>query len=679
MYGIAMILPRRNPVIRRIRVALLGVCGLILCVSVNAAALNSPSQAAVDAAIAASYIRFNRNISGGAHTDRAFSGGASITLAVASHAGNTSADSRLLGQIRHTLTPGNEPTSNGGYPAQHEKHVTGMFVIVKNTPRIWDQLSASEKAKIDLIMKATLIASAFTTGDNNPYIKSGGQQYALDGDSNLHRDWNPNYREGMIGGVLVGMAYLGGPDAADSFLGNYNHSQFLSQLSANNLPNIHETFNWKAANPSSNAPSGSTIENAVRTYRYYGNALSNHPRIYQSLLNDTYGAHVNAGLNGGAGINGAGKIASGAATLPNPGAPGMLKEFDSVDGNGPRSSLHYAYDGYRPHLTNQLSLIVAGLWAKGSAIANDAAVRMNIGNTDLWYKAERGYIGYAKGKSQGLMDYPTSGATYGFIYHRAMWEDVLKPFHEDTGGDPPPTGSAAGSRISSAASARVHAAASATSALVGFLPEGSLGTILDGPEEAGGITWWQAIFDNGVLGWIGGGDFTNAPASESITTSAGGAWKNLPVTSQDANFIVSFNMTAGAAGIDGVTGMSAGPASTYGDLAVAVRFAGDGRIDARNGNAYQAEQALIYQPGVVYRVRLAVNLSSHSYSVVVTPAGGAPVTIASNHAFRSEQASVGSLANFGASATHGPHTVSGIAFGSSTPPSAPTGLHTVEE
>jgi hypothetical protein len=408
----------------------------------TAVALNSPSQAAVNAAIACPLISYGSWYNGGAYTNGAWFGGASITLAVASYAGNTTADARLLQQIRHTLTAGNEPCANGGYPAQHERHVTGMFAIVRQTPRIWDQLSAAEKSKIDLVMKATFVASAFTTSNNNPYVLAGSQQYSLDGDSNLNRDWNPNYREGMLGGVLVGMVYFGGPVAADAVLKNYSHAQFVAQLSSNGLPNTYQVFNWKAANPSLPAPTGSQIESAVRNYRCYNSGLAEYSALYVSLVNDTYGKNVNAGLNDGAGINGAGKIYAGAAGLPNLGAPGMLKEFDSIDGGGNRSSLLYAWDGYRPHQTNQLVMIIGGFWQKGSAIADAAVARQKIGNTDLFYKLSQGYIDYSSGKNRG-----TVTATYmeghGTAYVRSLWDDVLKPYHEsavvvpdaDTDGD----------------------------------------------------------------------------------------------------------------------------------------------------------------------------------------------------------------------------------------------------
>jgi hypothetical protein len=395
-----------------------------------AAKVNSPSQSAVDLAIKAPLISYSRSFSGGAYTNGAWFGGASIVLAAASHAGNVSADPRLLQQIRHSIVGGNAICANGGYPAQHELHATGMFAIARHTPRIWNQLSATEKSKIGLLMKAALVASAFTTSDHNPYVLAGTAQRTLDDDYNIHRDWNPNYREGMLGGVLVGMVYFGGPAAAGAILSQYEHASFVSELAAAGLGNPHQVFNWKAANPASTAPSGTQIEDAVRAFKYKGLGLGSYFAIYSALVNDTYGKRVNSGLNGGAGLNGGGMIASGAETLPSSGTLGMLKEFDTVDGNGPRSSIIYCYDGYRPHQTNQLVLIIGGYWPKQSPAASDAAGRLRVGNADLWYKMEKGYFDYHKGMARGLYDLKHFNEIKGFGYVRSLWEDVLLPYHD---------------------------------------------------------------------------------------------------------------------------------------------------------------------------------------------------------------------------------------------------------
>jgi hypothetical protein len=643
----------------------------------RAGGLPGPSREAVDAAIATQLISYRRDFAGGAHTNGSLYGGASIALAVASHAGDQRADARLLEQIRHTLTPGREPTSNGGYPAQHERHVTGMFAIVRHTPRIWDQLTGAEKARTDTLMKASLVACAFTTSDENPFIKAGSQQYTLDGDKNLSRNWNPNYREGMIGGVLVGMVYFGGPEQTTALLAGYDHAKFVAGLQANQFPNIHETFNWKTANPSSDAPDAAAIEAAVRNYRYFGAGFDRYLEIYKALVTHTYGRNVNPGLKNGEGINGAGKIVAGADALPNKGAAGMLMEFDAVDANGPRSSFRYAFDGYRPHLTNQLVLIVGGYWPKGSAMADDAVARMTIGNTDLWYKAEMGYVGYAKGRAQTLIDYPTSAGRFGFVYARSLWQDVLQPYHgcHAAGGAPPAGGLPAGTRIETIAPARIRAGAGDGAAMVGTAPAKALGTILEGPVSGPGGDWWRIHFDGGRIGWIARPEFAAAPSGDFLTAAAG-EWRNHGLPIQNGSFMISFNLRPHASAIDGLAGLSSGPAGAYGDLATAIRCAPNGRFDARSGDGFAALNPLAYEAGATYRVLLGVNMTAGTYSARVTPPGGAPVVIARDFPFRTEQAGADSLANIAVTAQTGSITLSGITVNGLVRPGAPAGLRT---
>lgn len=398
---------------------------------VEAPAANSPKlppvpQKTVDAANASPLIRFNRNMKGGAHTDGAWSGGSSIVLALAAWQGNAAADKRVLEQIRFNLKGENCISANGGYPAQHERHVTGMYALVKMTPRVWNALTAEERGKIDLVMKAALVASAFTTSDaGNP---KGGKAVAIDGDTNLARGWNPNYQEGMIGEMIVGTVYFGGGPAAQKVLDTYDHDAFVAQLKAAGLTNPYETFTWKQTHPDSAAPDGKAITAAIKNYRYLGHDLSDPMEIYYLLTVHTYGAKVNAGLNGGKGLNGAGVIASGADGLPNQGKDGMLLEFASRDAGGPRSSITYAYDGFRPNLTNHVVLLAGGYWKPGPK-ADECLARLNVGITDLFYKLEHGYKDYSKGRgSTNVFD--IKKPYWSFSITRSLWEDVVKPYHE---------------------------------------------------------------------------------------------------------------------------------------------------------------------------------------------------------------------------------------------------------
>ena len=327
--------------------------------------------------------------------------GAPVMLAVAAYAGQTAADARLLQQMRHVLGNGNDPIGNGAYVAVLERDVTAMFAIARRVPRVWGQLTAAEVEKIDLIMKATLVADAYMTSDAS--AKGVAEVTSLDGET-ASRDHNPNYREGMIGAVLVSTAYFGGQGPAEAILDNYDHVAFTAELGSKGLQNLWSTFSTYVTKPSAGAPSPETVQKRIKSYRLYGMTLGQLLDIYLNLTNDTFGKKVSCGLDGGAGITVSGKragvIVSGCAGLPNLGAIGMEKEFDSVDANGARSSAGYAYLGTRANMFHHLVLVAHGLWQTTSA-TSAAYDRMAVGVTDFFYKAQHGYVGYSKGKVDG--------------------------------------------------------------------------------------------------------------------------------------------------------------------------------------------------------------------------------------------------------------------------------------
>ncbi|MGE3543535.1 MAG: Ig-like domain-containing protein [Kofleriaceae bacterium] len=115
------------------------------------------------------------------------------------------------------------------------------------------------------------------------------------------------------------------------------------------------------------------------------------------------------------------------------------------------------------------------------------------------------------------------------------------------------------------------------------------------------------------------------------------------IASQTARFTVELDATPSSASSDSAFGLSRGAATGWGNLAAIVRFNATGRIDARNGSGYAAATAVTYSAGKTYHVRMTVDVSTHKYSVFVRQGSGAEQTIASQYAFRSEQATVGSL------------------------------------
>ncbi len=384
-------------------------------------------QAVVNLAIAAPLGWFGVNTSTG---DRYCSDcdGQSVLLALSSFSGNTSSDARLLQQIRYVIGNGRDPFGNGGYVSQHERMMTAMFAIAKKTPRIWNQLTSTEISKIDLEMKGTLVGAAYTTAD---LTNASSTPKGIDGDTNLNRDWNPNYREGMVGAVIVSTLYFGGRTATEALLNSYDQAAFVSALQAAGLTHMYNIFNTATATPSAGAPSGTAVAAGIKNYRFKTFTLDQLFDIYLNLANDTFSTQVDCGLNNGAGVAVAGGqfsglLVAGCAQLPNKGVTGQLKEFHSVDANGQRSATFYAYDGLKPDLNNLATMLAYGVVPRGAA-TSAAAAKISVGATDLFYKVVQGYRNYAKGNDYGVYKLAANGVGDGFEYYRPFWEQVLAP------------------------------------------------------------------------------------------------------------------------------------------------------------------------------------------------------------------------------------------------------------
>src|SRR2546422_606574 len=150
------------------------------------------------------------------------------------------------------------------------------------------------------------------------------------------------------------------------------------------------------------------------------------------------------------------------------------------------------------------------------------------------------------------------------------------------------------------------------------------------------------------------------PLGPTCVTSAG-SWQNVAFAPQSGSFTAEFDATPQNAAMDGVVGLSNGPAADYSSLAAIVRFNTSGMIDARNGGAYAASAAIPYSAGTTYHFRLVVSVSAHTYSVYVQSGSGAEQLLASTFSFRTEQALASTLNNLGLYASVGSETVCKLA------------------
>jgi hypothetical protein len=135
--------------------------------------------------------------------------------------------------------------------------------------------------------------------------------------------------------------------------------------------------------------------------------------------------------------------------------------------------------------------------------------------------------------------------------------------------------------------------------------------------------------------------------AQCVTATVGGSWQNATMTSQTGAFTVTFDATPSAHPTNAIVALSNGPQTAYAGFACLVRFNTSGNIDARNGGAYAATSTIPFAANSAYHFRLAGNVTSHTYSIFVTPPGGTELTVGSNFAFRTEQNTVTSLNYWG--------------------------------
>ena len=148
------------------------------------------------------------------------------------------------------------------------------------------------------------------------------------------------------------------------------------------------------------------------------------------------------------------------------------------------------------------------------------------------------------------------------------------------------------------------------------------------------------------------------------TWTSSAFWKNFAVPQQTGVFTWIFRASASSAAADGLIGLSPITSTSFNDLAVILRFNQTGTIDARNAGAYAAVNSFTYVPGTTYEFVVTVNVLNKTYSATVSQIAGTPVAIATNYAFRTEQASAADLDNVGISAPGtGTVTVSQMSFG----------------
>lgn len=183
--------------------------------------------------------------------------------------------------------------------------------------------------------------------------------------------------------------------------------------------------------------------------------------------------------------------------------------------------------------------------------------------------------------------------------------------------------------------------------LDGTTPTSTTGTLYSGPVAIATSATLKAIaYKTGLAdSSVASGAYTiNIPTT--TVTSVDGFYNRTLGSSQTGTFTVEVDASVSISPSNTNFSLCQGNATAYTGLACMIRFNSTGTIDARNGGAFAAVTAMPFSANTTYHLRFDVNMTSHTYSAYVTAPGGSPVTIASDYAFRTEQAAVTSLDTF---------------------------------
>ncbi|HEX5202577.1 MAG TPA: hypothetical protein VFW27_21810, partial [Actinoplanes sp.] len=346
-------------------------------------------------------------------------------LAYASFTGNTSTDAKVLAAVRNCLAGGKAPCAASGFSMQHEAgNWAAVAAYAKLTPRLWNQFTAAEKAKIDILMKALAKAAAWSSSDKTSVTK-----YTLAGVNNNYPRGNANYQMANPFMLAIMIAYMGSVDAADGVLRNTSAQSISSELQAQGMSNT--LWAWKSPRPA-NAPSFATIDASCKGWTFKSRGLSDMAGIFKEQMQRTYGETAFIAHPKSASIGGRGKLmgSSNAALNAWVGKVGMPDEMNAVDGGGIRTSAAYATFGLKMTWNWFLVMLASGQLAKNDAIMKAVKDQVNVGYN--WYDKmiTIGWLDYAKGGSgSGNGDFRRAekGDQYGMGYNLPMWLDVVYP------------------------------------------------------------------------------------------------------------------------------------------------------------------------------------------------------------------------------------------------------------
>lgn len=324
--------------------------------------------------------------------------------------GDTDSDARVLQQIRNLITASNSPASAGGFAQQFEVGPLALFVLARLTPRIWGALTAAERSRVDVLVRAIGFSGAFVASDDYPWPTSRG--YTVCGNQ-AWRNGNPNFAASDRAAVSLLAIYAGSTATVNGWLHGFEKADLRAELTSLGLSKPATVW---AARPSG-TPNDAQIQSVIRaggSYTVDGFSLGNLQGIWVEMMTDkAYNRQVKSGLGGtsgnswiGPGVEApSGQMRGKVMGSPTPpswwtairGQPGMVMEMDSSDAEGLRSAVGYAVQTHWLMMAWTLVMIASGRLDRTNADVQAALVRMRRGALHFRWVNAVGYLSYSHG------------------------------------------------------------------------------------------------------------------------------------------------------------------------------------------------------------------------------------------------------------------------------------------
>ena len=335
-----------------------------------------------------------------------------------------------LVKIRHLIAGGNEPYACVG-PYWSHAVAASALVLVKNTPAIYDKLTADEKDRMDWLMKGLAIAGNWGFNDANNY----GTGFDMLG--NFGKAWNPNYRNAYLTVVMSASMYFGATEL-DAIFTSFDYETYIAKYEELGFTNILAT--WKTTDydgvsvgklmeeggscrllggiglaGDSAGDSGGSGAGVKIPFTYSGYTTSQLCEIFTSLVKYTYAWNVMNEYNIGTDIHC--YIISGKES-PFTGKMGMMREYAATGG---RSRTSYGWDSYYILNTVYANMKLFGGWDSSTTEMRKLDNRIYVGNEDLIFKMQEGYRGHSNGNQADEYEY--NFESRGNKYTKDVWRN----------------------------------------------------------------------------------------------------------------------------------------------------------------------------------------------------------------------------------------------------------------